>query len=307
MKLLISTLLFSAFIYFGSFAQNSTGAHAADKQGDLPIFSFGVITDIQYADQDASGTRFYRSSLSKLGNALTELKKDSAQFIVNLGDMIDKGFASYKPVMDIIESSGVKTYHITGNHDYSVEPALKEKLPILNEFKSGFYSFVFRKIRFVFLNGNELSMYASTNESVKKQTTDLIAKLKEKGEINAFVWNGGMSDIQLGWLNKQLSEASSKKEKVILLCHFPVVPDSADNLFNYKEIVKYLGNFHNIIAWFNGHSHGGNYGVANKTHFVTFKGMLETENENSFALVKVFKDRLEIQGFGREVSRTLNF
>ena len=272
-----------------------------------PLLTFGVIADIQYCDQDANGTRFYRSSLSKLEKALTVLKTDSVNFIVNLGDMIDKGFGSYKPVMDIIKSSGVKTYHITGNHDYSVEPAFKKKLPVLNQSKRGYYSFVVGKIRLIFLNGNEVSAYASKNKSVIKHNTDLIAGLKTKGEINAFVWNGGISNKQLNWLNNQLEEATINDEKVIIMCHFPVVPDSPDNLLNYKEVTRSLEKYHNVIAWFNGHSHGGNYDVFDKIHFVTFKGMVESENENSFALVKVFKDKLEIHGYGREKSRTLPF
>jgi hypothetical protein len=98
-----------------------------------------------------------------------------------------------------------------------------------------------------------------------------------------------------------------KNEKVILLCHFPLVPDIADNLLNYKEVLLTLGKYQNIIAWFNGHNHAGNYGVYNKTHFVTFRGMVETQNDNSYAFVKVFTDRIEIKGYGREVSRVLPF
>ena len=104
-----------------------------------------------------------------------------------------------------------------------------------------------------------------------------------------------------------MKKPQKNKEKVILSCHFPLVPAGQDNLINYKEVIQCLEKYHNIIAWFNGHSHGGNYGVMNKIHYVTFKGMIETENENSFALVKVFEDRLEIKGYGREKSRVLSF
>jgi hypothetical protein len=34
------------------------------------------------------------------------------------------------------------------------------------------------------------------------------------------------------------------------------------------------------------------------------KGMVDTE-ENSYAVVEVFKDRLEIQGYGREKDRVM--
>ena len=56
----------------------------------------------------------------------------------------------------------------------------------------------------------------------------------------------------------------------------------------------------------NGHNHDGNYGRLAKRHFVTFKGMVDTE-ETAYAVVQVHKDRLEITGFGRQKSMTLPF
>ena len=49
----------------------------------------------------------------------------------------------------------------------------------------------------------------------------------------------------------------------------------------------------------------GNFGQIDGRCFVNFKGMVDTESDNTFAVVDVFADRLEIRGFGREASRTL--
>ena len=209
MKLLIITL-FSALIFLNPLYLKSSGLHTPINQSQKPLFSFGVIADVQYCDHDAVGTRFYRSSLSKLRNALNDLKSDSVNFVITLGDMIDRDYDSYKPVMDIIASSGIKTYHVTGNHDFGVKPELKKKLPVLDPSKRGYYSFVYKNIRMVFLNGNEISIYAPKNKSVIKKNADLIAGLKNKGEINVLSYNGGISNKQLNWLNKQLEEATKK-------------------------------------------------------------------------------------------------
>ena len=68
-----------------------------------------------------------------------------------------------------------------------------------------------------------------------------------------------------------------------------------------------MGKYQNIIAWFNGHNHEGNYAYQNKIHFVTMKGMVESEKQNSFARVDVYSDKIVISGSGREISRTLAY
>jgi len=304
-------LFFASFIatiiLFNMPDKKDSGALQSINQSQKPQFSFGIIADVQYADYDPVGTRFYRSSLVKLREAVTSFKEASADFIINLGDMIERDYKSYKPVLDIIDSSGLKTYHVAGNHDYSVDPRFKIQLPVLPSSNEKYYSFVYEKFRFIFLNGNEISTYISNNKTVIKQADDYIATLKNKGEINAVDWNGGISSKQLAWLTNQLNEANGKNEKVFLICHFPVVPENAHNLLNYKEVLPILEKYQNIIAWFNGHNHAGNYGNFNMIHFVTFKGMVETNANNSFAIVEVYSNKIWIRGYGREKSQILAY
>jgi manganese-dependent ADP-ribose/CDP-alcohol diphosphatase len=272
-----------------------------------PLFSFGLIADIQYCDCDPVGTRYYRSSLEKLEEAVRSFRTDSLAFVITLGDMIDKDFASYKPVYKIIDTAGFKIYHATGNHDYSVEPRLKKNIPPLRTNKEGYYSFTYEKFRFIILNGNDLSTYATTKKSVIKEAGDYILKLRNEGEINGLDWNGGISSKQILWLTNQLNTASKNNEKVFIMCHFPVYPVSEHNLLNYSEILTVLEGYTNIIAWFNGHNHYGSYGNLNLIHFVTMKGMVETEKINSFALVEVYKNKIWIKGSGREKSQILAY
>lgn len=272
-----------------------------------PLFSFGVITDVQYSANSSASSRFAPSSLLKLREAVTILKKDSIEFMINLGDLIDNNYLSFGPVFAIFGSSGIRTYHITGNHDYSVEPELRQKLPVLAEFRKGYYSFNYENFRFIFLNGNEISTYSSDNEAVIREANDQILKLQSEGETNGIDWNGGIGKQQLRWFTEQLNESEEKGEKVLILCHFPVAPENKHNLLNYKEILQILSNRSNVIAWFNGHNHQGNYCNFNSVHFVTLKGMVETESENSFARIDVYSDKIRINGYGREVSRTLAY
>ena len=272
-----------------------------------PLFSFGMIADVQYACSEPAGTRFYRSSLYKLREAVTELRKDSVDFVITLGDMIDRDIKSYEPLINIMDSSGLRFYHVTGNHDYSVDPEKKRDLPIAYYTRSGYYSLIHKSFRFIFLNGNDISTYSSTSNRTINQANRLLGDLKKRGEPNAMEWNGGISDRQLKWFDNQMSKAASAGEKVFILCHFPVWPENAHNLLNYKDVLAVLQKYHNAVAWFNGHNHAGNYGNINRTHFVTFKGMVETENLNSFARVDVYSNKIRIAGYGREKSSTLAF
>jgi manganese-dependent ADP-ribose/CDP-alcohol diphosphatase len=293
-----------------SINMNSNGTNRNQRQADQQqkvLFSFGIITDVHYCDCEPEGTRFYRSSLGKLREAMNAFRSDSVNFVVNLGDLINRDYASFKPVLEIIDSSGLKVYHLTGNHDYSVDSRYKKRLPLSQPSKEGYYSFVVDHFRFIALNGNELSTYATTNKSQIKQAEDYISMLKDSGSMNAVNYNGGVSVKQLGWLKGQLDDAVSKNEKVFILCHFPIFPEGMLNLLNYKDVLALLGNYNNIIASFSGHNHSGGYGNLNMIHFVTIKGMVETENTGSYARVDVYRNKIWIAGSGRERSQILAY
>lgn len=305
MRLFIAIIFASVFI----FNMSDRKYMQSSRQNILqkPFFSFGIIADIQYADIDPAGSRFYRNSIDKLRDAVSGLKSDSVDFLINLGDMIDKNYDSFNPVMEIIGSSGIKTYNIAGNHDYSIDPQYKKQIPFMSDQEEGYYYFIYKKFRFILLDGNDISTYKSNNKESIKQGEDLISTVKTSGEINGMDWNGGIGSNQLIWLNRQLEEAWLNNEKVFLICHFPVFPESTHNLLNYKEILTILEKYKNIIAWLNGHNHEGNYGYFNTIHCITFKGMVETENTNSYALIEVYNNKIMIRGYGNEKSRILRY
>ena len=305
MKYPIATLSVIIILTMPEIAKPGDPEPAGQKQ--VPLFSFGVIADVQYCNCEPAGTRFYNRSLSKLREALTSLRKDSAEFVVNLGDLIERGHESFQPVLDIIDSSGFRVYHCTGNHDYSVDTRYKRRLPIDRPSKKGYYSVAHNGFRLIFLDGNELSTYASLKRSELKHAEEYLKSLRDEGRINAVEWNGAVSTRQIEWLMAQLDESVTGNEKVIIFCHFPVFPENVHNLLNYNEILSVLSGYQNIIAWFKGHNHAGNYGNFNKIHFLTMKGMVETETSGSFALVEVYFNKIWIRGSGREKGQILAY
>lgn len=85
-----------AFLQGGSLVLAALGADlvpAAPLLGDEPApkgrVRFGLITDLHYADKAPAGSRHYRETLGKLGEAAKQFAKDRPDFVVELGDLID--------------------------------------------------------------------------------------------------------------------------------------------------------------------------------------------------------------------------
>ena len=61
-----------------------------------PLFSFGMISDVQYADIENAGTRYYRLSPAKLKEAVDDFNRETVDFVISLGDFIDEN-SSFLP------------------------------------------------------------------------------------------------------------------------------------------------------------------------------------------------------------------
>lgn len=274
---------------------------------ERPIFSIGIVADVQYADIEPAGNRYYRLSRERLKEAYDTFKTSNVDFVMNLGDIIDRDYESYQPVMELIKSSRIRTSHVSGNHDYAVEPFWKKRLPVLLGHWEGYYSLAMEGFRFIYLNGNEISTYAPSDTTIIANNRSYLDSLKDQKKINAMDWNGGIGQKQISFLKNELDLAQKKHEKVLIACHFPIFPENVHNLFNYEEVLELLGRYKNVIAWFNGHNHAGNYGQYGDIHCVTFKGMVDTPTENSFAIVDLYDHKLVIRGFGREKDLKFSF
>lgn len=114
-------------------AQTAADPPNMDDCSRPPLFTFGVIADIQYADvddgfnHDRTMRRYYRSSLRLLRNALESWSESAVkpEFILQLGDVIDgvnRRRDASGPALDAVlrefSSSPVEVHHVWGNHDF---------------------------------------------------------------------------------------------------------------------------------------------------------------------------------------------
>ncbi|MEQ9287906.1 MAG: metallophosphoesterase [Cyclobacteriaceae bacterium] len=281
-------------------------ARQTPSQGKL--FSFGVIADIQYADADKAGKRDYRNSLHKLEYGIQELNKEQLSFVVSIGDVIDRDYKSFEKPLEILGRSKATVHNVIGNHEYSIDDKYKGEVKNILGNRNGFFSIEIKGILFIMLDGTDLSTLAYPKDSKKyRDGLEAFEKVKQSGSNNAYDWNGGIGKKQFSWLEKQLKKADRENLKVVLFCHWPLLPENGTQLWNNKEVLKLLEGKKSVVAWIAGHHHSGGYEFSNGIHHLTMKGMVEAQTETSCGIMEVYADRLWLRGIGDQPDQVMPF
>ncbi len=276
---IILSLFFSVLFCFSGCRSN------VDRSSDGEYFKFGAVADIQYADKDQRWSSYYRESLGLLKNAVAHFNELQPSFVIQLGDLIDghKNDPERSGVdMDMIlaeyEKLKVPYYHVIGNYCVYVGiEELKKKLGI-DKF---YYDFTHEKAegwRFIVLNGMDGG-------------------------------HGVIGEKQLKWLKDTLQKASDKNERVIIFCHFPLLAEASGRhrMTKPEPVIEVIDKFDNIAGWFAGHHHKGGYAKRKGVHHVTLKAMVEAPENNAYSIIKLYKNKIEITGYGDETDRKLPF
>lgn len=274
-----------------------------------PILKMGLIADIQYGDCATNGSRFYRNSINKLREAVKDINDNNVHFTVNLGDFTDRNLADLDVVMAELGMLNANMYSITGNHDYV---GVKDNQVLYNKLflPSDYYSLGFPRlgIQFLFLNSNDISSYSNVLDVDKQVELETIkAKLKAENRKNNYSWNGALSKEQLNWLENKLKLAHDENVRIVICMHHPLYPDNNHNALNDREILEVIGKYDCVKAVLSGHNHAGNFAYYKGIPFITVEGMIETEADNAYGIVEIFKDKMVVKGRGRVTSRKIDF
>jgi len=281
---------------------------ASAAPASLPDLTFGVIADPQYADADPKSGRFYRNSLVKLEVAVADLNKRKLDFTVTLGDLIDRDFASFSSVMPIYAKLRSRHFPVCGNHDFEVADVDKPQVLTAMGLEKPYSSLILKSWRFLFLDGTDISVWRQSADDPRTASAKEMLRAGREAKLpNLQQYNAAVGPQQMKWIAAELEAAKAAGERVILFCHYPVFPaGDPHNLWNDTELAALLAAHPHAVAYMNGHNHAGNYGKRGGCHFVNFKGMVETEKEAAWAVVKCFPDRIEIEGCGLEPDRELD-
>ncbi|MEE1945162.1 metallophosphoesterase [Pedobacter sp. KR3-3] len=288
------TQLFAVLAVLASFT--------AKAQQPKPILKIGLMADIQYADADTRGSRYYRNSLGKLKACVEDLNKQKVQFAINLGDITDRNPKDLDSVLPILKGLKNPVYNTTGNHDYQ---SIKENKALYAKLRmpAEYYSFAKKDWLFIMLNTNEVASYTNVSGTWKeKELKTMMDSIKAVKGVNAEEYNGGISSRQLKWLDSLLAKAQARNQKVLIFSHHPLDFAKGLTALNSDEILKVVAKYSCIKALIAGHHHSGAFGYHLGLPCVTLEGMVETADKNAYAILELYPNSFEIKGSGRTKS-----
>lgn len=279
---------------------------AAGIRAEAPLVSFGLLTDVQYANAEPEGERHYRDSIPKLKAAVEDLAKEKLSFTLHLGDVIDRDYSSFAAVLPLFGGLGHPLHFVLGNHEYSVDDEKKPLVPAMLGLENDYYVFRSCGVRFVMLDTNDVSTYKYPKGSPEAAVAVAALEKMTAGFISPpRPWNGGLSAAQLVWLEKELAAADAAKEPVIVCGHHPILSEDGNQVLNSAEVLAVIKRHPCVRACFSGHVHDGGERTIDGVPHITFKALLYVPETTSYSVVRLFPDHLVIEGRGRENSRVI--
>lgn len=314
---------------------------AKEGKGEKPLFSFGVITDIQYADiQDGKSflgvPRYYRHALECLQEAVDAWNmRGGLAFAIHFGDIVDglcpkdQSREAFNRVLSLFGNyTGGHVYHMLGNHCLYNLPRteLNEILAIpATDDGVAYYSFSPAPgFLFVVLDGYDVSAVGWPEDHPRTRAAlELLESKNPNSDKNSpeglngvdrrFVkFNGGVGEEQLEWIEKELQKATASEQKVVICSHLPLDPGAAfpsTLLWNYEEVMDVVHKHNCVVACLAGHAHeGGHCRDSHGVHHHVLEAVLECPpGTNAYGHIDVYPDHLALCGTDRMVSKDMYF
>ncbi|MDT9547020.1 MAG: metallophosphoesterase [Chlorobium sp.] len=224
---------------------------------------FGILTDSHLSVEGENTT----AGTEKLSRAVDALNNAGCSFLVQLGDLIagskQRAPEELAAATAILGKFRAGIRHIIGNH------CLQLPLKTLQEafaLASPYYRFHAGGFRWLALDGMEVSVLRPPATGEDKAALEGYLLRQENP-----LWCGALGSNQKAWLQRELGEAKEKQERVIVLCHFPLHPDTSDErhgmLWNHAEVRRMLQESGVVTACLSGHYHPGGYAFEKGIHY----------------------------------------
>ena len=232
----------------------TTAATTAATAPPRPHFAFGVIADVQWADEDDGSNyantvvRHYRGAFRALGRAVEWWRAlpTPPSFVAQLGDLIDgrnaatdgASASALAAALAALDRAPCRTVNLVGNHElYNFDRVALSRAPWLAHGNHEFYSFKPAPgWRVTVLDPYQISLLGHAADDPRRaEAAALLGRENPrvdpsgsggdwfggvKGHARRFVpYNGGLGAEQLTWLRAELAAAAAARERVLVLCH----------------------------------------------------------------------------------------
>jgi 3',5'-cyclic AMP phosphodiesterase CpdA len=256
-----------------------------------PLARLGIVTDIHYADKPAAGTREYRDSPGKLGEAVERWNSQAVDAAIQLGDLVDASPTVERETVDLRLILGVlrklkaPLHFSLGNH--CVLTLTKQQFLEQWGAERTWYSFPLKGYRCIVLD----SAFTSDGRPYGGREFDW---------RDAFV-----PPVQLKWLRDELGK--SRLPTVVFVHHRMDGSDhySVSNAAAVRAILEAPGT---VVAVFQGHQHINDYKEIGGIHYCTLKALVDgaSPESSAYGILDFYPDRkLHLNGFRLLASRNL--
>jgi predicted phosphodiesterase len=226
------------------------------------------------------------------------MNNEKADFLIELGDLKDEGNPAeehdtlkyLETIEAVLATFNGPRYHVLGNHD--VDSISKEQFLARVENTgiaqtSKYYSFDTHGIHFVVLDANHMADGSDYDHG-------------------NFHWTDThIPPVQCDWLKNDLAATSNP---VIVFVHQQLDGNTNHCVKNATDVRHILQESQKVLAAFHGHNHAGHYSHIEGIHYYTLKAVVEGSGEenNAYAIVDVYDDRIDITGYRKAVSTTMS-
>ena len=274
-----------AFLKGGTLALSVGVTHSGQLWSDenQSAVSFGLITDLHYADKPPAGSRHYRETPDKLAEAAERFEKDDLAFVVELGDFIDAAssveteLGYLKRINRDFAAISRNRHYVLGNH--CVDMLTKREFLDSVERDQSYYSFDSGNVHFVVLD----SCFRSDGESYGRKN---------------FQWTDpNIPAAELDWLTEDL-KATAKP--TVVFAHQRLDVSNHYGVKNAAVVRKVFEESGKVLAVFQGHSHKNDHKDIADIHYCTMVAMVEGTgaDSNGYSRLNIHRDgRIEVTGF----------
>jgi alkaline phosphatase len=248
----------------------------------------GLVTDLHHADKPSAGSRHYRETLGKLAEAANQFEKDKADFIVELGDLIDAADTVeteqryLKEINREFCAISKDRHYVLGNH--CVDTLTKAEFLGGVEQKESYYSFDRGDFHFVVLD----ACFRSDGEPYGRKNSE---------------WNdANIPAAEVEWLQADLR---STDRKTVVFAHQRLDVSNDHGVKNCPEVRGVLQDSGKVLAVLQGHSHQNDLKDIGGIHYCTLVAMVEgTGAENSgYSIMEIAADGvIRLMGFRKQIA-----